>query len=137
MTAPSPPFPPRFAFYAAWYPSLLYSTSTLPQSQATDVFKAALHRDPRLRLPLDSLTELLRDQRLWSMGSTPAFGSLAAGLSETKERVRGILQRDHPVDGNFAADAWFEAVDFVPWWTGLEPVLVKLHTLSATVRRQN
>ena len=97
-----------------------------------DVFKATLHKDPRLRLPLGSFNQLLRDRRLWSTRRSPAFGSLAAGVSE---RVRGVLERDPAADENFAEGPWFEGADFVPWWTGLEPLIAELHLLSESLPR--
>lgn len=67
------------------------------------------------------------------MGSTPAFGSLAAGVPE---RVRSVLERENPVNENLPIGSWFKAADFVPWWTGLEPLISELHILSKRVRQQ-
>ena len=97
-----------------------------------DIFKATLHKDPRLRLPLDRLNQLLRDRRLWAMGQTPSTDGLAADVPAT---VRDVLRTD-PVADDFAAGAWYNDVDFLPWWENLEPLITGLQLLSKTLRRQ-
>ena len=97
-----------------------------------DVFKATLHKDPRLRLPLDKLNQLLRDRRLWAMEQTPTSDGLAAEVSAT---VHNVLRRD-AVDDDFGAGAWYNAADFVPWWETRESLLKGLHRRSKKLRRQ-
>lgn len=96
----------------------------------TDVFKAALDKDPRLRLPLRSFNQLLRDRRLWTTGQT--FDDLDADVPATvRDVLRGAL-----MDGDFAARAWFEADGFDPWWESLEPLISGLYALSNDLRRK-
>eukprot|EP00904_Undaria_pinnatifida_P009436 jgi/Undpi1/5622/HiC_scaffold_2.g00897.m1 len=100
-------------------------TARLFALYVVNVLKTALHRDPRLRLPLGHFTQFLRDQQLWSVGS-PAAGSIAADIST---RVNGLLYREQEGE-DYEAGAWFNAAGFVPWWKNPKPLIDGLNSIS-------